>query len=184
MNENICTKCAKTNSTCCSITNKGNNTIFPLSKKEINKIQTYIKNNHFFNIQENNYLFISKLINLFPTEKKNILKKFKIKNNLNNQKQQKKNFQFYHFTLKLKQNKCYFLSKEGCLLPRKIRPFFCQIYPFWVIENKIIVFNDMDCLAIKKYKSISNLLKVFKTSQDEIIFLYQQYKNNLFEELR
>jgi len=83
--------------------------------------------------------------------------------------------------LKLKtiNEKCIFLTDEGCNLPLEIRPLYCRVFPFWpsIDFNNIYVLSSSDCLA--QEKSMFNWNIVNKH------FNYQEkYLRELFKKMR
>lgn len=163
---NVCAQCAKIYPTCCTLSQE-KGILFVLSPAEIKQIANYVQKKNFFKTELNSAQLVQSLIAIFPDQKKDIIRIYPPNN--------------YHFTLALKQDKCYFLGEKGCLLPRQIRPFFCRIYPFWVRERRITLFKDNQCLALNQFKTVRELLKIFNISPEQILKLYQNYKQALFK---
>ncbi|WP_457572619.1 YkgJ family cysteine cluster protein [Desulfovulcanus sp.] len=151
----ICAQCSQTYSTCCKIKKELQEYCFPLSELEIEKIRKKVKINDFYVQEKNSRNFIQKLISLLPEYRQRIIQIFPPHN--------------IHYRLKTKDNgKCIFLTDNGCLLQKDIKPFYCQIYPFWIYNQKITYFENKYCLAQKKTKKIGHLLKLFSVSIESI----------------
>lgn len=160
--EYICSKCAKIYPTCCKINNK-QDLLFPLTKKEIDILKKKYPRDDFFCKEKITAGFLINLKKIFPEEKK-IFYFFREKN--------------FYFRLSLIDNRCFFLKEDGCELETNIRPFFCRIYPFWIVNNKISIFKDKQCLA-QKNNDIKELLKIFNYQIEQIFYLFNEYKKNL-----
>ncbi|MDK2921091.1 MAG: hypothetical protein PWR24_648 [Desulfonauticus sp.] len=162
MEEYICKKCSQLYPTCCTL-NDEQNIIFPLSNLEIEQIKKETKEEFFF-LEKVTTEFLNNLKKIFPEDKK-IFSFFKEKKS--------------YFRLNIVNKKCIFLTSKGCSLKVKNRPFFCRIYPFWVINRKIVFFKDNNCFAQKKSNQVKELLKIFDYEPEYIFQLYGNYKNNL-----
>jgi Fe-S-cluster containining protein len=68
---------------------------------------------------------------------------------------------------------CFFHSEDGCRLPVEERPKLCHIYPFWVVEEKIVIDEDRDRMC--PYKNVKKAMIDFKTSPKEIMELYKAF---------
>ena len=155
MEKYICAQCSEIYPTCCQIKQERTEYCFPLSESEIEKIRKKIGTDDFYVQEKNSNNFIQKLISLLPEYKQKIVQLFPPNGT--------------HYRLRLKDNgKCYFLTDNGCDLARDDRPFYCQIYPFWIYNQKITYFEDKYCLAQKKTKKIGHLLKLFSVTIDSI----------------
>jgi Fe-S-cluster containining protein len=90
-----------------------------------------------FAVEANVPDFIASLRTLFPGEKKRVASLFPTGGT--------------HRTLRIRPDgACVFLGREGCRLPRKIRPWYCLLFPVWVIENSLTLFSSPDCLIAQK----------------------------------
>lgn len=45
---------------------------------------------------------------------------------------------------------CVFLGSCGCRLPREVRPWYCLLFPAWVIEKNVTLFTAEDCLLARQ----------------------------------
>lgn len=77
--------------------------------------------------------FVNSIHEMFPGRKKRVNALFPAKDK--------------HFTLRIREDgSCIFLGKEGCRLPRAARPWYCRIFPAWVIGGSLTLFLLQDCL--------------------------------------
>ncbi len=59
-----------------------------------------------------------------------------------------------HYSLRTRRDgACVFLGKRGCRLPRAVRPWYCLLFPAWMIENSLSFFTPEDCLISQKAQS-------------------------------
>jgi Fe-S-cluster containining protein len=151
----ICAQCSEIYPTCCQIKQELAEYCFPLSKPEIEKIREKIGTDDFYVQEKNSNNFIHKLISLLPEYKQKIVQLFPPDET--------------HYRMRLQDNgKCCFLTDNGCNLTGDDRPFYCQVYPFWIYNQKITYFEDKYCLAQEKTKKISYLLKLFSVTINSI----------------
>ena len=74
-----------------------------------------------------------------------------------------------HLSLALNKEKgCFFLGATGCLLPDQARPRFCLLFPFWVMDGALNLFNNHNCLAMKEHRRLSSLMRLFGVDRAEI----------------
>lgn len=72
---------------------------------------------------------------------------------------------------------CVFLSEHGCVLPRPARPYFCRIFPFWVVRGRLQCFQSEDCLAVREQPgNFMALLGAFDSSPVDITERYQMLR--------
>lgn len=83
----------------------------------------------------------------------------------------------HRFSLKINNNACFFLGKNGCCLPIKARPYYCRLYPIWFNKNENAFVLESDrCLAEKDSKEIGNVLCKLDLHIDELKLLFAEYK--------
>ncbi|GAB6057654.1 zinc/iron-chelating domain-containing protein [Desulfonatronum parangueonense] len=73
---------------------------------------------------------------------------------------------------------CLFLGTNGCILPRKDRPFYCRLYPFWFINTKLFTFSSRQCLAVNRVSSTTGLCALFKTDPSALRTLYEMLRTS------
>ncbi|WP_300456244.1 hypothetical protein [Desulfobacula sp.] len=135
----------------------------PVSDAEIERILNfsgYKRRNKFFVVKDNSSFFIHQMLNIFPDMEKSVLKAYP---------ENKK-----HFELKTINNACILLGKDGCRLPKDVRPHFCRIYPFWFFDAEPQIFQDPDCLALRNSKTIPEVLLSLGTNQDTLKQIHSQ----------
>ena len=85
------------------------------------------------------------------------------------------------FRLKTIDEKCVFLTDEGCNLPEDIRPLYCRIYPFFPSDKGdqyINVLSSHECTA--QYKSTHSWAIVnehFQYNKEYLYDLFKQFKD-------
>ena len=83
------------------------------------------------------------------------------------------------FTLTTIDNKCIFLTTNGCELPNDYRPLYCRIYPFFpsLDFNDVIVLSSHTCLAQNKSTLNWNIVNEhFGYDKEYLINLFNIYK--------
>ena len=71
-----------------------------------------------------------------------------------------------------KDGACVFLRDAGCSLPREVRPYYCRIFPFWVLADRITLFTPDDCLAIKEHPRTGHLLPAMGMSAKTVLEMH------------
>lgn len=81
--------------------------------------------------------FITSMHALFPGQKTRIAKLFPAGER--------------HFSLRTRRDgSCAFLGDSGCRLPRAARPWYCLLFPAWMIEDNLTLFLAKECLVSQK----------------------------------
>jgi Fe-S-cluster containining protein len=84
--------------------------------------------------------FIASMRALFPRDKKRIERLFPPNGT--------------HYALRTRSDgSCVFLGKSGCRLPRSTRPWYCLLFPVWMVENSLTLFRSEHCLIAQKAHS-------------------------------
>lgn len=84
--------------------------------------------------------FIASMHVLFPRQKKRVAALFPL--------------QGRHYSLRTRADgSCVFLGKNGCRLPRPSRPWYCLLFPAWMIEDSLTLFTSEHCLICQKARS-------------------------------
>lgn len=155
----ICKRCSESGETCCRLTPGEEDVCFPLSQMERERILECVTNSGAFTIAHNSKPFVDNLKRMFPKEKELIDKLFP------ECKQ--------HFRLATHPDgACVFLGPQGCMLPREARPYYCQIFPFWVSGERLTFFNVSDCLAVRESRTKLQLLEALGCSKRELKLLH------------
>lgn len=59
-----------------------------------------------------------------------------------------------HWSLRTRTDgSCVFLGKSGCRLPRSARPWYCLLFPAWMVEDSLTLFTSEYCLISQKAHS-------------------------------
>lgn len=156
-----CAICAKKGYTCCRLSKDQAGFSFPLSAKEKKSISEFLqgKSMRFFTKAPNSERLISLLQSLFLNDSERIYTLFPENRH-------------YEHLLTNKKGYCVFLEQSGCILPRKIRPFYCRIFPFWISGNRVTFFHFDFCQAQKGVRSVRKLMLNLDTNYSRIMLLY------------
>jgi Fe-S-cluster containining protein len=105
--------------------------------------------------------FISSMHEMFPGDKKRVNALFPAKGK--------------HFTLRIKKDgSCIFLGAAGCRLPRAARPWYCRLFPAWVVEGSLTLFLLQDCLISQRAKNPDDCLRMMGASPAHIRALHKR----------
>ncbi|MDR3176134.1 MAG: zinc/iron-chelating domain-containing protein [Desulfovibrio sp.] len=133
-----CRFCALESGTCCRTDPKLADLIFPLSRPEGARLEEYGQNPGAFRaVRRNTPEFVQSVQALFPGEKARIKELFPDGGE--------------HFSLALRNDgACAFLGNFGCVLPRARRPWYCLLFPVWVINHSLTLFSADNCLIVRR----------------------------------
>ena len=166
-NEHICLQCSRVFPTCCIAPHNRDEEVTVLSEDEVKTIISVIgekRSNRYIAKVPNSKDFFKKLAALFPYNVEEIIAKNKPG--------------AWHYRIRIKNDsRCSFLTETGCLLPYDSRPWFCRIYPFWVMNGKVELFTNNQCLALLRSTDISQVYEVFNTNEEEVMELYRKLKD-------
>jgi len=166
-NEYICIECSRVFPTCCVAPDNRREEMTVLSADEVTMIlsETGYKNcSQYIAEVPNSKDFFKKLASLFPYNVEEIIAKNKPG--------------AHHYRIRIKKdNRCSFLTDTGCLLPYNSRPWFCRIYPFWVMDGEVELFTNNQCLALLRSSGISQVYDLFNTNEQEVVELYSKLKD-------
>lgn len=161
----ICAVCAQNGPTCCQLTHGDASLSFPLSRIEKQSITAYDRwKGVRFTVQTaNSDQFMCRLEFLFPNDLGRVQALFPghshhdrlLTNNLGH---------------------CVFLGPMGCILPAKARPFYCRIFPFWVIRDKVVFFSFDLCQAQKDAGTVNKVITRLGTTRTRILLLYNELR--------
>lgn len=142
----VCAACAKDGPTCCQLEPGHERFCFPVSAVERDKILDCAEGVRGAFAQEpNSKAFVDNMLALFPGEDGIVRKLFPLTK--------------FHLRLATdEQGRCKFLGAEGCVLPREARPYYCRLFPLWVVGRRINLFTAGRCLAQRQGKGLSGLL--------------------------
>jgi Fe-S-cluster containining protein len=165
----ICQECHETKYGCCNFTGEPNSIEIGISIPEAIIIQkaTKLSISDFLERDTINPLLVDSIArSIHPNFKQIFYKNIRYK-------------------LKTVDNKCIFLTDQGCQLPRNIRPHYCNLYPFWLMpdEDRLQVLINPDCLAQTRALNIVELLKLFGINRNDIINEFYALQDKLKEHL-
>lgn len=157
----ICAGCAQNEPTCCQLTQGDGSLSFPLSRMEKVTIAAYDRwEGVRFTVQTaNSDQFICRLEFLFPDDLDRIQALFP-------------EHSHHERLLTNSLGHCVFLDPMGCILPVKARPFYCRIFPFWVIRDKVVFFSFDLCQAQKDAETVNKVITRLETNPSRILILY------------
>lgn len=144
----VCKRCALQGPTCCRLEPGQDEFCFPLSQKEKERIQDFQPDAGGFALQENTEGFLVHVQRLFPDEQDFIRELFPPRK--------------FHFRLAVDdKGACRFLGSAGCRIPQELRPYYCRLFPFWVVNGTISVFDAVSCLARREAVHLLRLYDIF-----------------------
>lgn len=155
----ICRRCSLVGPTCCRIATGQEDFCFPLSQTEKERIQEHVPHTGGFAISPNSKAFIDYACRLFPGEEDAIRALFP---------EGKEHFRLAVDTL----GACRFLGPEGCEIPQEVRPYYCRLFPFWMVECEVIFFDSPTCLARREEKSLNRMLRSLDMTRAAVTDLY------------
>ena len=109
--------------------------------------------------------FINSMREMFPRDKKLINGLFPARGR--------------HLTLRIRDDgSCIFLGAKGCRLPREVRPWYCRIFPAWVVGGSLTLFLLQDCLISHRAKGPADGLRMLGASPAHIRALYARLRED------
>ncbi len=154
----ICGQCHIIGNGCCFLRRNDEKFMFGLTFDEIVKIQIYSKFEQYQivttdNVEKNFSLEMQKFDEIFE-------------NTFVGNKR---------FKLRSAGGMCIFLTENGCKLPVNMRPFYCRLYPFWVVNDEVILIGAPFCEAMKYQKNLPLLMQKIETDSSQIKKDYYDY---------
>ncbi|MBQ4133164.1 MAG: zinc/iron-chelating domain-containing protein [Desulfovibrionaceae bacterium] len=138
---------------------------FPLSEPEAKRLRRHVGSDLKLGEQPNSEVFVEVMTNLFPGESRTVNKIFPSGKT--------------HLTLGINQDGfCVHLGKQGCTLPREVRPWFCKIFPFWIMEGNLTGFDAPCCLAARQTISIYGVLRKMGQSESRVLEIYNRLRSD------
>jgi len=152
--EALCRTCAEAGTCCCRTDPNCTHLNFPLSDPEWKRLLPYTnmatatldqgdvscRGDAIRVTQSNTPDFIASMQTLFPRDKKRIALLFPQNG--------------AHYILRTRASgSCVFLGESGCLLPRSARPWYCLLFPVWMVEDSLTLFTLAQCLIVQKAHS-------------------------------
>lgn len=152
-NPDICGRCAAVGSTCCVLTPGQEETCFPVSEIERQRIVDHLgPSRGAFVVEANSGAFLANLYHLFPRERQRLAALFPETGR--------------HLRLAVTPaGRCVFLRASGCCLPRQVRPYYCRLFPFWVSGGRLTAFAAAGCLVHSQGRNMAAMLALVGTSE-------------------
>lgn len=155
----VCRRCSLQGPTCCRIAPGQEEFCFPLSQTEKERIQEHVPHTGGFELQDNTEAFIDHVCRLFPGEEEEVRKLFPAGKQ--------------HFRLAIdSMGACRFLGPEGCEVPKKARPYYCRLFPFWMVDCEVIFFDSPICLVRREERTLTRMLNALDTNKATAKDLY------------
>lgn len=141
----VCARCAAQGPTCCHLAPGHEEFCFPVSDMEKNRILEVMSCRGGFVLEKNSEAFVDNVRRLFPGEENVVRELFPESQS--------------HYRLAIgKDGACRFLGASGCSIPREIRPYYCRLFPFWMVGNEVIIFDSESCLARREARTLKRML--------------------------
>ncbi|BDQ33161.1 YkgJ family cysteine cluster protein [Pseudodesulfovibrio portus] len=155
----VCRRCSQQGPTCCRIATGQEEFCFPLSQSEKERIQDHVPHTGGFVLSSNSKAFIDHVCRLFPGEEDLVRELFPEGRE--------------HFRLAVdSMGACRFLGPLGCEIPKEARPYYCRIFPFWMIGPDVIFFDSPTCLARREGETLTRILDTLDTGKANVKDLY------------
>ncbi len=131
----ICARCAARQQTCCQLDPGTEADCFSLSLPEKERLLA-AGYTDFWQQETTSSAFLHNMYSLFPQSRRRVREVFPLG--------------AAHDRLAIRADGCcVFLGDSGCVLPREIRPWYCRLFPFWVVSGKVSILADEHCLVVQ-----------------------------------
>jgi len=155
----VCFRCSLQGPTCCRIAAGQEEFCFPLSQIEKERIQEHVPHTGGFVLSPNSKAFVDNVCRLFPGEEEAVRELFPEGKE--------------HFRLAVdSMGACRFLGPEGCEIPREARPYYCRLFPFWMVGNTVIFFDSPTCLVRREERTLIRILRALDVNKAEVKDLF------------
>ena len=157
----ICARCAMQGPSCCRMDIAASNGCFPLSEAEKIRLEPYATSQGIpaTGIEENTPEFLRGMRMIFPDRVNLLARRFPLGGT--------------HWRLPLDEGgTCLFLREDGCALPRDARPWYCQLFPLWVIENSFDRFQPEFCLLTREVPRLQDVFASLQMTREQAKMLY------------
>jgi Fe-S-cluster containining protein len=156
----ICARCAEKGPTCCRLEPGQEEFCFPLSAIERDRILDCSQNwKGAFAQEPNSREFVDNLRSLFPADRRAIREIFPLTK--------------YHIRLATRNDgSCRLLGKSGCMLPVEARPYYCRLFPLWVVNERITIFDYNRCEARNETDDATEMLRLLGMTRARVFELH------------
>lgn len=154
----LCRRCAVRGRTCCEVAPGDEEFCFPLSLSEMQAIrEAGLGGEECFVSTANTPGFVDQLALLIPD--RSVRTVFGVRGS--------------HWRLATTgAGQCVFLGPTGCVLPRKVRPLYCRLFPLWSFQGRLTWFTAEECLASEECVSLAAMLRAMQTDSNEVRTLF------------
>lgn len=161
----VCERCGQQGTSCCVLTPGQEQHCFPLSAAERERILSYCGDAGAFALEVNTGAFVLGVKRAFPGDEDAIAALFPVDGHST------------HYRLATHADgACVLLGPEGCVLPREVRPYYCQLFPFWVARGRVMIFASQTCLAQQTSTAFGRLSAMLGTTEKEVRRLHGQLR--------
>jgi Fe-S-cluster containining protein len=151
----VCARCAAAGPTCCRLEPGQEEHCFPVSEIESHRILEADAGTGAFASEPNTTAFKANLRKLFPGIGQVVDALFPLNK--------------HHLRLATDASgACKLLGPAGCVLPREARPYYCRLFPFWVLGGRLHVFEAASCLVRREHRGQAGLLAALSTTESEV----------------
>lgn len=155
----VCRRCSLQGPTCCRIASGQEEFCFPISQAEKERIQEHVPYTGGFVLSPNTKAFVDYVCRLFPGEEEQVRKLFPEGKE--------------HFRLAVdSMGACRFLGPLGCEIPVEARPYYCRLFPFWMVACDVTHFDAATCLARREGGTLTRILNLLDTNRATVKDLY------------
>ena len=157
----ICARCAMQGPSCCRTNPAVSNKCFPLSEAEKTRLEPFAATLGVASAgeEENTPEFLQAMRVIFPGRGKILPRVFPPDGT--------------HWRLPLGEDgECLFLREEGCALPRDARPWYCQLFPLWVIGKSFDRFLPEMCLLTHEAPRLQDVFSALHMTKEQARTLY------------
>ncbi|MBU1003054.1 MAG: zinc/iron-chelating domain-containing protein [Proteobacteria bacterium] len=160
LDPHVCARCAQEGPTCCQLDPGNEESCFPLSEMERDRILRELAGDEgAFAQQANTQGFVRNLRTLFPGEDQAVDRLFPETK--------------FHIRLAVdEQGRCRLLGPQGCRLTRESRPYYCRLFPFWYTGGKLNIFSASRCLLQREGRTRLRMLALAGESEKRLKELY------------
>ena len=163
--ETLCRSCAEAGTCCCRTDPDFTHLNFPLSDPEWQRLLPYagLADDAIRTAEPNRPDFIASMRTLFPRDKKHIDLLFPQDG--------------AHYALRTRADgSCVFLGETGCQLPRSARPWYCLLFPVWMVESSLTLFTSEHCLIVQNARSPAHGVALLEQHPVQIRELYHSLR--------
>jgi len=179
----LCAECSNTTGGCCRTDPSQVDYCFPLSAPELARLLPHASLAVEYDraasaeasvsaLVENSPAFLKAIKGLFPQHRQKIETIFPATDAQGGPA-------FHHRIKTLPSGVCVFLGDQGCRLPRQARPWYCLIFPAWVIQQALTFFVTDICLAAQRASTPAEGTALVGMTPAGVFALFRRMMNDL-----